>query len=126
MDREEFKTKLDSSQPTKFFDEKRKSIEIENLSSLNDNSVGTANLIIAMEELAECQQQISKVIRGKGDSIGLLEEVADAYIALDWVRHICNIKEEDLKKAMNVKLDRLHDRYIKEVYERMDYIDGER
>ena len=55
MDREEFKTKLGSSQPTKFFDEKRKSIEIENLSSLNDNSVGTTNLIIAMEELAECQ-----------------------------------------------------------------------
>lgn len=31
-----------------------------------------------MEEFAELQQQISKQVRGYGDRIGLLEEMADA------------------------------------------------
>lgn len=33
---------------------------------------------VAMEEFAELQQQISKQVRGYGDRIGLLEEMADA------------------------------------------------
>lgn len=35
---------------------------------------------VAMEEFAELQQQVSKQIRGYGDKLGLLEEIADAYI----------------------------------------------
>lgn len=34
---------------------------------------------VAMEEFAELQQQVSKQVRGYGDRIGLLEEMADAY-----------------------------------------------
>lgn len=33
-----------------------------------------------MEEFAELTQQVSKQIRGYGDRIGLIEEMADAYI----------------------------------------------
>lgn len=38
---------------------------------------------IAMEEFAELTQAISKQIRGYDNRIGLLEEMADAYICLD-------------------------------------------
>lgn len=61
---------------------------------------------MAMEEFAELQQQISKQIRGYGDRIGLLEEMADAYICLRFLESIFDIKDEDLQKAIDVKLQR--------------------
>lgn len=61
---------------------------------------------VAVEEFAELQQQISKQIRGYGDRIGLLEEMADAYICLRFLESIFDVKEEDLQKAIDVKLDR--------------------
>ena len=61
---------------------------------------------VAMEEFAELQQQISKQVRGYGDRIGLLEEMADAYICLRFLESIFDVKEEGLQKAIDVKLDR--------------------
>lgn len=61
---------------------------------------------IAMEEFAELQQQVSKQIRGYGDRLGLLEEMADAYICLDFLQSIFEVKDEDLQKAIDVKLSR--------------------
>jgi len=61
---------------------------------------------VAMEEFAELQQQISKQVRGYGDRIGLLEEMADAYICLNFLESIFDIKSEDLQKAIDVKLER--------------------
>lgn len=54
---------------------------------------------IAMEEFAELQQQVSKQIRGYDDRIGLLEEMADAYIGLEFLKSIFNISEEDMQKS---------------------------
>lgn len=62
---------------------------------------------IVMEELAELQQQVSKQIRGYGDRVGLLEEMADAYICLNFLESIFNIQKEQLQKAIDVKLYRL-------------------
>ena len=43
---------------------------------------------VAMEEFAELQQQVSKQIRGYGDKLGLLEEIADAYICLSFLEFV--------------------------------------
>lgn len=51
-------------------------------------------------------QQISKQIRGYDDRIGLLEEMADAYICLNFLESIFDIKPDDLQKAIDVKLER--------------------
>lgn len=61
---------------------------------------------IAMEEFAELQQQVSKQIRGYGDYIGLLEEIADVYICLNFLESIFSVKPEDVRKAIDVKLQR--------------------
>lgn len=61
---------------------------------------------VAMEEFAELTQQISKQVRGYNDKIGLLEEMADAYICLEFLKSIFDISPEDLQKAMDVKLQR--------------------
>lgn len=61
---------------------------------------------IAMEKFAELTQAISKQIRGYDNRIGLLEEMADAYICLEFLKSIFNITPEELQKAMDVKLQR--------------------
>ena len=61
---------------------------------------------VAMEELAELQQEVSKKIRGSGDKIGLLEEMADVYICLEFLKSIFNIHESDVFRAIDVKLER--------------------
>lgn len=62
--------------------------------------------IVALEELSECQKEICKFLRGKGDIEHLAEEVADATIMLEQIRHIYN-------------LDTKVDRYIAEKVKRM-------
>ena len=64
------------------------------------------NCTIAMEEFAELTQAISKQIRGYDNRIGLLEEMADAYICLNFLESIFNISPEEIQKAMDVKLQR--------------------
>ncbi len=51
-------------------------------------------------------QAISKQIRGYDNRIGLLEEMADAYICLEFLKSIFDITPEELQKAMDVKLQR--------------------
>ena len=58
--------------------EQRKSVYLDALTAY-----GTRNqLIVAVEELSECQKEICKVLRGDGDLEHLAEEVADATIML--------------------------------------------
>ena len=71
---------------------------------------GSMNMIIAMEELSELQKEISKYLRGKGDTISLIEEIADVTIMLKYIKMIANIDDDDINKAINVKLDRLEER----------------
>lgn len=68
---------------------------------------GTQNLVICMEELSELQQAISKYLRGKEDHMGIVEEMADVILAMSWVKRVCNITDEELSKALNVKAERL-------------------
>lgn len=47
-----------------------------------------------------------RIISGYDNRIGLLEEMADAYICLEFLKSIFNITPEELQKAMDVKLQR--------------------
>lgn len=67
---------------------------------------GHENLIIDMEEMAELSQEISKHIRGKGDHFSLLEEMADVQICLYHLQNLYKISNEELNKAINVKISR--------------------
>lgn len=82
-------------------------MSIDFCSSPQDKFKGFTNLIIANEEFAECQQQVSKVLRGKMDRAGLIEETADALLSIKYIQHICDITDKQLNQAINVKLDRL-------------------
>lgn len=60
--------------------------------------------IICMEEMAELQQQISKYLRGCGDRLCLLEEMADVYICLKYIEKVFEIHPNQTLKAIDVKL----------------------
>lgn len=70
-------------------------------------------LIVALEELSECQEEICKLLRGGGDIQHLAEEVADATIMLEQVRTFYPINGMVCEK-MDEKILRLEER-IKEV-----------
>ena len=65
--------------------------------------------VVAMEEMGELIQQISKELRGKGDIDHLAEEIADVQIMLDQlcIMHDCSFKVAEIKAA---KVARLRDR----------------
>ena len=71
------------------------------------NTRGHRNLIVVMEELSELIQQVSKQLRGTGDRIDLLEECADAVLAIKYIQDICNIDDATLRIAVAAKAKRI-------------------
>lgn len=82
----------------------------DSLAALPENMTGMANLVIAVEEFSELSQEVSRWIRGKGDTTGLLEEVADVLLAIEYVKRLCGVSDEQVGKAINAKLARLERR----------------
>ena len=66
---------------------------------------GHYDLIICMEELNELAQALSKQLRGQGDRWNILEEIADVLLCIGYIKEILNIDDDDIVKAMNVKVD---------------------
>ena len=71
---------------------------------------GLRNLIIAMEELSELQQEISKILRGKGDKLNVMEELVDVEVVMETVKNTMGITEQELDKVRYIKLKRLEDK----------------
>lgn len=69
--------------------------------------------IVAMEELAECSQEVSKFARNEGDELGLVEEIADIILSLEMINKMNGITKDQITQAINVKLDREHQRHTK-------------
>lgn len=66
--------------------------------------------IVAMEEMAECQKEISKWLRGEGDTEHLTEEIADVFFILAQVAHICEIPMLDIQEQIGIKMERQENR----------------
>lgn len=69
--------------------------------------------IVAIEELSECQKEICKVLRGKGDACHLAEEIADAMIGLEQMQYFFGLTEE-VQEWMDSKVKRLEIKLKKE------------
>ena len=66
-------------------------------------------LIVAVEELSECQKEICKILRGGEDFRNLAEEIADATIMLEQIQLIFSIND-CVCNFMDGKIKRLEDR----------------
>lgn len=66
-------------------------------------------MVVALEELSECQKEICKFLRGFGNTGNLAEEIADATIMLEQLRYFMGINELVCQK-MDEKIIRLDGR----------------
>lgn len=66
-----------------------------------------AQMIVAVEELAELQKEITKKLRQKkGNIFGLVEEMADAEIMIDQLKVMFHIGDKELATERNYKINR--------------------
>ena len=68
-----------------------------------------AQMVVAIEELSECQKEICKILRGGENFPHLAEEIADATIMLEQLRLIFNINDE-VNEYMDAKVRRLEEK----------------
>lgn len=109
MDRDEFSKKLINDEEP-LSDAQIKEILISSLSPETENKFrGYTNMIIAIEEFAECSKEITKVLRGKPDRVHLIEELADVQLSIMYIQEILQISDSCLKKAISVKMKRVND-----------------
>ena len=64
-------------------------------------------LIVALEELAELQKEITKTLRGQGRREAVLEEIADVRIMLEQLIIIGGFSSLELEEELARKLARL-------------------
>ena len=105
MDRKEFKKKMLSNGTVA----SKLGVKMV-IGEMLKSETASTNCIICMEELAELQQEISKQLRNKGDSYGLLEELADVYICLEMLKKMFNYSSDEIARAVEIKLDQFERR----------------
>lgn len=66
-------------------------------------------MIVAVEELSECQKEICKILRGGEDYRHLAEEIADAQIMLEQLTTMFAL-HDCVENYMDAKLKRLDER----------------
>lgn len=109
MVRDDFRKCFYSDRPA-LTEEERSNIIKDSLDSCDD----TTKYIVTMEELAELQKEISKFARGEGTFLDLIQEMADVYICLDYIKRILMILDSSVQKAIDVKLVQEQKRLAKE------------
>lgn len=115
MDRMELKKQMESLKiddgKKSFIDSKKEIVNnMIDASAEIEQIRGLRNLIIAMEELSELQQAISKILRGKGDKLNVMEELVDVEVVMETVKNTMNITEQELDKVRYIKLKHLKDK----------------
>ena len=72
-----------------------------------DISSGFHNTVIVVEELAELTKELTRALRNKGDIIGILEELADVSLGIDYIRELFDITDKELEYARSIKMTEL-------------------
>ena len=72
-----------------------------------------SQMVVALEELSECQKEICKCMRGIADLDHLAEEIADATIMLEQMRLYLNLNDA-VSQKMDEKVLRLEEKISKD------------
>lgn len=68
--------------------------------------------LMLAEEQGELIKAINKKLRGKGDRLSIVEELADVVIMLQQIAQFFDIDKEEVNLIMNKKLKRTEERLI--------------
>lgn len=77
-------------------------------------------LTVAIEELAECQKAICKILRGGENFKHLAEKVAEATIAMEKIRQMFNIND-DVCECIDMRVQQLEEEIERYGYGRNDF-----
>ena len=69
-----------------------------------------SELVVTIEELSELQKEVTKQIRNEGKMENLVEEMADVYIVMEYLKMILAITDDDINREVEKKLNRLENR----------------
>jgi len=69
-------------------------------------------LYIAIEEMAELQKELTKILRGKGNCDNFIEEVADVEIMLEQLKHATGIPQEIVEEHKEYKIRRAQKEWL--------------
>lgn len=69
---------------------------------------------VAIEEMAELTKELTKMLRGKGSRMHLIEEMSDVEICLAELKLIYDVSEKDIETFKSFKLKRLEQFYLGE------------
>ena len=85
---------------------------ITNLDSKQrDMFSGFHNTVIVIEELSELTKELTKALRNKEDMIGILEELADVSLGIDYIKEIFDITDKELEYARSIKINELQKKF---------------
>lgn len=77
----------------------------------NEVPFGWYSMLNSAEEMMEFGKEMIKYIRGKGDRNDFVQELADAYLSMEYAKHAAGITDEEFFRAINVKLQYTLDGY---------------
>ena len=69
-----------------------------------------SELVVTIEELSELQKEVTKQIRNEGTMENLVEDMADVYIVMEYLKMIFATTDDDINKEVEKKLNRLENR----------------
>lgn len=104
--RMEHKDKVKDLTPTQQLDIVRESIKAFDETNPGPFS-GYYNTIVALEEFGELIQELTKALRGNPSRTGILEELADVSLNVDYLKEIFSISDEELNQARIIKMQRV-------------------
>ena len=115
MNREEFSRQMDElikNTETPITYEEQINIIRDSIKNLDtkqrDIFSGFHNIIIVIEELSELTKELTKALRNKYDFTGILEELADVSLAVDYIKEIFDITDKELEYARSIKMTELY------------------
>ena len=76
-----------------------------------DTFNGFHNIVIVIEELSELTKELTKALRNKEDMTGILEELADVSLGIDYVKEIFDITDKELEYARSIKMNELQKKF---------------
>lgn len=69
--------------------------------------LGDRVIVIAIEEMAELSQQLTKGLRGRMNKEHLLEEYTDCLIIMEWIKRYYDLSDEEINKWLDKKMNEI-------------------
>lgn len=121
MDREKFVEELHKMDPNYNPGYVKKPAEIDDvmqacIDHAKNNYMRDDNMyqfVVVIEEMAELTQELTKMLRGRDNRTGVIEELADVQLCVWVTMKMLGITDEEINQAIQVKSDRQKDKKCK-------------